>query len=77
MHSDRCSEHHVCAGFYVKQVFCASVHTFSYTLAIGCAYAVPAFLAKIWQTMGTAAINAEASQSCRRPELQAIFFGGC
>jgi len=37
----------------------------------------PAFLAKIWQTMGTPAINAEASQSCRRPAPQAIFFEGC
>jgi len=31
------------------------------------------FLAKIWQTMGTLAINAEASQRCRRPAPQAIF----
>ena len=37
----------------------------------------PAFLAKMWQTMGTPAINAEASQSRRRPTPQAIFFGGC
>ena len=33
-----------------------------------------AFLAKIWQTMGTPAINAEASQNRRRPAPQAIFF---
>jgi len=26
MHSDRCSEHHACAGVYVKQVLCASAY---------------------------------------------------
>jgi len=36
--SDRCSEHHACAGVYVKQVLCASAYTFAYTLATGCAY---------------------------------------
>ena len=40
MHSDRCSEHHACAGVYVKQVLCASAYTFAYTLATGCAYAL-------------------------------------
>jgi len=40
MHSDRCSEHHACAGVYVKQVLCASAHIFVYTLATGCAYAL-------------------------------------
>jgi len=33
-----------------------------------------AFLAKIWQTMGTPAINVEASQIRRRLAPQAIFF---
>jgi len=33
-----------------------------------------AFLAKICQTMSTAAINSEASQSCQRPAPQAIYF---
>jgi len=36
-----------------------------------------AFLARIWQTMGTPAINAEVSQSHWRPVTQAFFFGGC
>ena len=40
MHSDRCSEHHACAGVYVEQVLCASANTFAYTLATGCAYAL-------------------------------------
>ena len=40
MHSDRCFEHHACAGVYDKQVLCASTYTFAYTLAIGCAYAL-------------------------------------
>ena len=40
MHSDRCFEHHACAGAYVKQVLCASAYTFAHTLAIGCAYAL-------------------------------------
>jgi len=40
MHSDRCSEHHACAGVYVKQVLCASAYIFAYTLATGCAYAL-------------------------------------
>jgi len=40
MPSDRCSEHHACAGVYVKQVLCASAYTFAYTLATGCAYAL-------------------------------------
>ena len=40
MHSDRCSEHHACAGVYVKQVLCASAYTTAYTLATGCAYAL-------------------------------------
>jgi len=40
MHSDRCSEHHACAGVYVKQVLCASAYIFVYTLATGCAYAL-------------------------------------
>jgi len=35
-----------------------------------------ASLAKIWQTMGTPAINAEASQSCRRPAPHAFFLKG-
>jgi len=34
----------------------------------------PAFLAKIWQTMGTPAINAEASHSRWIPAPQGIFF---
>ena len=40
MYSDRCSEHHACAGVYVKQVLSASAYTFVYTLATGCAYAL-------------------------------------
>ena len=40
MHSDRRSEHHACAGLYVKQVLRASAYTFAYTLATGCAYAI-------------------------------------
>jgi len=40
MYSDRCSEHHACAGVYVKQVLCASAYTLAYTLATGCAYAL-------------------------------------
>jgi len=40
MHSDRCSQHHACAGVYVKQVLCASAYIFAYTLATGCAYAL-------------------------------------
>ena len=41
MHSDRCSEHHACAGVYVKQVLCASAYIFAYTLATEqCAYAL-------------------------------------
>jgi len=40
MHSDRCSEHHACAGVYSKQVLCGSAYTFAYTLATGCAYAL-------------------------------------
>jgi len=40
MHSDRCSEHHACADVYDKQVLCASVYTFAYTLPTGCAYAL-------------------------------------
>jgi len=40
MHLDRCSEHHACAGVYVKQVLCASAYTFAYTLAAGWAYAL-------------------------------------
>ena len=40
MHSDRCSEHHTCAGVYVNQVLCASAYIFAYTLAAGCAYAL-------------------------------------
>ena len=32
------------------------------------------FVAKIWQTMGTPAINVEALQSCQRPAPQTIFF---
>jgi len=40
MHSDRCSEHHACAGVYVKQVLCASAYTFAYMLATGYAYAL-------------------------------------
>ena len=44
------------------------------TLSIVTIVSPPAFLAKIWQTMGTPAINAEASQSSRRPAPQAIFF---
>jgi len=40
MHSDRFSEHHACAGVYVKRVLCASAYTFAYTLATGCAYAL-------------------------------------
>jgi len=43
--------------------------TFPYLCTSG-----PAFVAKIWQTMGTPAINAEASQSRRRPTPKAIFF---
>jgi len=39
------------------------------------AYAV--FLAKIWETMGTLAINAEVSHSCRRSAPQEIVFGAC
>jgi len=34
------SEHHACAGVYVKQVLCASAYTFAYMLATGCAYAL-------------------------------------
>jgi len=34
------SEHHACAGVYVKQVLCASAYTFAYTLAARCAYAL-------------------------------------
>jgi len=34
----------------------------------------PAFLAKIWQTVGTPGINVEASQSCRRPAPRANSF---
>jgi len=37
MHSDRCCEHYACAGVYVKQVLCASVYTFAYTVATECA----------------------------------------
>ena len=40
MHSDKCSEHHACAGFYLEQVLCASAYTFANTLATGCAYAL-------------------------------------
>jgi len=40
MHSDRCSEHHTCAGVYIKHVLCASSYTFAHTLATGCAYAL-------------------------------------
>jgi len=40
MHSDRCSEHHACAGVYVKQMLCASAYTFAYMLATGCVYAL-------------------------------------
>jgi len=40
MQSDRCCEHHACAGVYVKQVLCASAYTFACTLATGCAYAL-------------------------------------
>jgi len=40
MYSDRCSEHHACAGVYVKQVLSASAYTFVYTLATGYAYAL-------------------------------------
>ena len=40
MHSDRCSEHHACAGVYVEKVLCASAYTFAYTLATGCVYAL-------------------------------------
>jgi len=40
MRSDRCSEHHACAGVYVKQVLCASAYKFAYTLATGWAYAL-------------------------------------
>jgi len=40
MHSDRCSEHHACAGVYVKPVLCASAYTFTYTLATGRTYAL-------------------------------------
>jgi len=40
MHPHRCSEHHACAGVYVKQVLCALAYTFAYTLATGCAYAL-------------------------------------
>ena len=36
----------------------------------------PAFLAKIWQTMGTPAMNAEASQSRRRPAPRFFFLEG-
>ena len=35
MHSDKCSEHHARAGFYVEQVLCASGYTFANTLATG------------------------------------------
>jgi len=38
MHSDRCSEHHACAGVYVKEALCISAYAFAYTLATGCAY---------------------------------------
>ena len=40
MYSDRCSEHHACAGVYVERVLCASAYTFAYTLATICAYAL-------------------------------------
>jgi len=40
MHLDRCCEHHACAGVYVRQVLCASVYIFAYTLATGCAHAL-------------------------------------
>jgi len=40
MHSDRCSEHHACAGVYVKLVLRASAYTFADTLATECAYAL-------------------------------------
>jgi len=35
----------------------------------------PAFLAKIWQTMSSPAINAGTSQNRRTPAPHAIFFG--
>ena len=37
----------------------------------------PAFLAKIWQTIGAPAINAGASHSRWIPAPQICFFGGC
>ena len=40
MHFDRCCEHYACAGVYIKQVLRTSAHTFAYTLATGCAYAL-------------------------------------
>ena len=40
MHPHRCSEHHACAGVYVKWLLCASAYTFAYTLATICAYAL-------------------------------------
>ena len=40
MHSDRCSEHHTCAGVCIKHVLCASSYTFAHTLATGGAYAL-------------------------------------
>jgi len=40
MHFDRCCEHHASAGVFVEQVLRTSAHTFAYTLATGCAYAL-------------------------------------
>jgi len=42
VHSDRCSEHHACAGVqqYVIQVLCALSYTFAYTLTAECSSAL-------------------------------------
>ena len=37
---NRCSQHHACAGVYVRRVLRTSAYTFANTLATGCAYAL-------------------------------------
>jgi len=51
MHSDRCCEHHACAGVYVEKVLSTSAYTFAYTLGTGCAYAL-LFVQFVHSTLG-------------------------
>jgi len=48
-----------------------SLYSYRFTM-----YSPVAFLAKIWQTMGSPAVIAEAPQTCQRLGPQAIVFGG-